>query len=38
MRKVSLFDVIMGAHDDTEACELVGTFVLVKTSVKYDKK
>ena len=38
MKKDSgLFDVTMGAYDGAEACELVGTFLLYKLSLKYDK-
>ena len=35
--KRGFFDVTMGAHDGTEVCELVGTFVLEEIRVKYDK-
>ena len=37
MKKDGLFDVTMGAYDDAEVCEIVGTFLLDKISVKYDK-
>ena len=37
MKKDGLFDVTMGAYDGVEVCELVGTFLLDKISVKYDK-
>ena len=37
MKKDGLFDVTMGAYDGAEVCELVGTFLLDKISVKYDK-
>ena len=32
-----LFDVSMGAYDGVEVCELVGTFILYKLSLKYNK-
>ena len=32
-----LFDVTMGAYDGVEVCELVGTFLLYRTSQKYNK-
>ena len=32
-----LFDVTMGAYDGAEVCELVGTFLLHKLSLKYNK-
>ena len=32
-----LFDVTMGAYDGAEVCELVGTFLLYKLSLKYNK-
>ena len=38
MKKDSgLFDVTMGAYDGVEVCELVGTFLLHKLSLKYNK-
>ena len=38
MKKHSgLFDVTMGAYDGAEVCELVGTFLLYKLSLKYNK-
>ena len=37
MKKDDLFDVKMGVHDGAEVCEVVGTFLLDKNSVKYDK-
>ena len=38
MKKDSgLFDVTMGAYDVAEVCELVGTFLLYKLSLKYNK-
>ena len=37
IRKDGLFYVTIGAHDGAEVCELVGTFLLDKISVKYDK-
>ena len=37
MKKDDLFDVTMVAYDGRELCELVGTFLLDKISVKYDK-
>ena len=37
MKEDGLFDVTMGVYDGTEVCELVGTFLLDKISVKYDK-
>ena len=38
MKKDSgLFDVTMGAYDGAEVCELVGTFLLHKLSLKYNK-
>ena len=37
MKKDSgLFDVTMSAYDGTKVCELVGTFLLYKLSIKYD--
>ena len=32
-----LLDVTMGAYDWAEVCELVGTFLLYKLSLKYNK-
>ena len=32
-----LFDVSMGAYDGVEVCELLGTFLLYKLSLKYNK-
>ena len=32
-----LFDVSMGAYDGVEVCELVGTFIFYKLSLKYNK-
>ena len=38
MKKDSeLFDVTMGAYHGAEVCELVGTFLLYKLSLKYNK-
>ena len=38
MKKDSgLFDLTMGAYDGAEVCELVGTFLLYKLSLKYNK-
>ena len=38
MKKDSgLFDVTMGAYDGAEVCQLVGTFLLYKLSLKYNK-
>ena len=37
MKKDGLFDMKMGTYDVAEVCELVGTFLLDKISVKYDK-
>ena len=37
MKKDGLFDVTMGAYDDAEVCELVGTFLLDIVSEKYEK-
>ena len=37
MKKDGLFDVKMGPYDGAEVCELVGTFLLDKIRVKYDK-
>ena len=37
-KKSSLFDVTMGAYDESEVCELVGTYMLSLISEKYDKK
>ena len=37
MKKDGLFDVTIGAYDCVGVCELVGTFLLDKISVKYDK-
>ena len=36
-REGNLFDVIMGAYDGAEVCELAGIFMLNKISEKYDK-
>ena len=37
MKKYSLlFDATMDAYDGAEVCELVGTFLLYKLSVKYN--
>ena len=39
MKKQSgLFDVTMGAYDDAEVCELVGTYMLSFISEKYNRK
>ena len=32
-----LFDVTMGAYDGPEVCELVGTFLSYRLSLKYNK-
>ena len=38
MKKDSgLFDLTMGVYDGAEVCELVGTFLLYKLSLKYNK-
>ena len=37
MKKDGLFDVKMGPYDGAEVRELVGTFLLDKISVQYDK-
>ena len=38
MKKDSgLFDVTMGAYNRAEVCELDGTFILCKLSLKYNK-
>ena len=37
MKKHGLFDATMGAYDGAGVCELAGTFLLDKISVKYDK-
>ena len=37
MNKDGLFDVKMGAYDGREVCELAGTFLLDKVSIKYNK-
>ena len=38
MKKDSgLFDVTMGVYHGAEVCELVGTFLLYKLSLKYNK-
>ena len=37
MKKDGLFDVKMGPYDGAEISELVGTFLLDKISVQYDK-
>ena len=38
MKKDSgLFDVTMGIYDGAEICEMVGTFLLYKLSLKYNK-
>ena len=37
MKKGGLFDVTMGAYDGREVYELVGTFLLDKIIVKYDR-
>ena len=36
-KKNSLFDVIIGAFDGAEVCELVGTFLLSQLSQDYNK-
>ena len=36
-RESGLFDVIMGAYDGGEVCELVGSFLLYVLSLKYNK-
>ena len=33
-----LFDIVTGAFDGAEACELVGNFLLHKLSEKYERK
>ena len=38
MKEDGLFDVTMGAYERVEVCELVGTFLLYKFSLKYNKK
>ena len=38
MKKDGLFDVIMGAYDGTELCELVVKFLLDKISEKHDRR
>ena len=37
-KQSSLFDVTMGAYDESEVCELVGTYMLSLISEKYNKK
>ena len=37
MNKGGMFDVTMEVYDGTEVCEIFGTFLLDKISVKYDK-
>ena len=37
MKKDGLVDVTMGVYDNREVCEFVGTFLLDKISVKYNK-
>ena len=37
MKKDGLFNVTMGAYNEAEVCELVGTFSLDKISAEYDK-
>ena len=37
-KQSSLFDFTMGAYDESEVCELVGTYMLSLISEKYDKK
>ena len=37
IKKDGLFDVAVGAYDGAEVCEFVGTFLLDKVSVEYDK-
>ena len=37
MKRDGLFDLKMRPYDDAEVCELVGTFLLDKIRVKYDK-
>ena len=36
MKTDGSFDVTMGTYDGREVCELVGTFLLDKISVRYD--
>ena len=36
-KDIGLFDVTMGAYIGAEICELVGTFLLYKLSLKYSK-
>ena len=36
-KDIGLFDVTMGAYIGAETCELVGTFLLYKLSLKYSK-
>ena len=39
MKKVrGLFDATIGVYDGAEVCKLVGTFLLYKLSLKYNKK
>ena len=37
MKRDGLFDLKMRPYDGAEVCELVGTFLLDKIRVKYDK-
>ena len=37
MKEDDLFDVTMGVYHGREVCEFVGTFLLDKISVKYNK-
>ena len=37
MKEDGLFNVTMGTHNGPEICALVGTFLLDKISVKYNK-
>ena len=36
-QKDDFFDVTMGAYDGAEVCELIGTVLLDKIILKYDK-
>ena len=36
-REWKIFDVTLGAYDDANICELVGTFTVNKISEKYNK-
>ena len=37
MKEIGLFDVMVGAYDGVEVCELVGIFIRYQLSCKYNK-